>query len=252
MFPKSSEHNLVAKPLVLSSTKYLEPEHPRRHCFVWFTDAGDLFEEVNGETPQDDLVSLRDWIGKGRPVIVRRPCLSEDKKTISAGLALPPNPTKRRLAFCLPVSLISKIADPPLWRDCMVPADSEIAAAAESIQTAATATGLPLQTFGSYAWQHHTALPYVTQHSDIDLLVPIDGRENWEKFRQSMAKVSRKSQKIDLEIVLQGNASFHWREFEAPGAQMLFKGNLSVWIGNKSSVETLLSEKNLVRVDPGR
>ncbi len=124
----------------------------------------------------------------------------------------------------------------------MVHAASETAANVESIHAAATASGLTLQTFGSYAWQYHTGLPYLTRHSDIDLLVPIDRRENWIKFRESMAEMSGKSRRTDLEIVLNGDASFIWSEFEAPGPRMLFKGNYSVWIGQKSSVETLFRE----------
>jgi phosphoribosyl-dephospho-CoA transferase len=222
--------------------KYSELDQFRRHRFVWFADVGNLLDNAVVETPRDDLESLRNWVGKGHPLIVRRPCASEDGKTICVGLALPPAPAKRRMAFRLPVSFISEIADPPLWRECMVAIAPEITLAVKLIQRAASDAELPLLTFGSYAWQYHTMLRYVTPTSDIDLLVPVQRQENWKRFKRSMLEADAKTQRTDLEIVMNGDASFNWREFEAPGARMLFKGNRSVWIGDKSTVEALLHE----------
>jgi phosphoribosyl-dephospho-CoA transferase len=222
--------------------KSFDPKLLRRHCFVWFAEAGNLFDRAVGETPQDDLAILRKWIGKERPLIVRRPCVSEDNHTVCVGLALPPDPVKRRSAFRLPVSCIGKIAVPPLWQECMTATASDTAHAVSSILSAAVASGLPLRTFGSYAWQYHTSLPYVTSSSDIDLLVPIQRRDDWRRFRQAMAEAKIGARQIDLEIILNDDASFNWREFEAPGSQMLFKGNRSVWLGDKSDVEELLHE----------
>ena len=101
---------------------------------------------------------------------------------------------------------------------------------------------MPLQTFGSYAWQHHTGLSYVTSYSDIDLIVPISRREDWRRFRQLMSETQKTDHRVDLEVILDGDASFHWREFEAAGPQLLFKGNRSVWMGDKSDVEALLDD----------
>jgi len=222
--------------------KYSELDQFRRHRFVWFADVGNLFDLAAGETPQDDLASLRKWVGMGRPLIVRRPCVAEEGNTVCVGLALPPDPVKRRWAYRLPISFVNKITDPPMWKDCMATIGSVIAPALKSIQTAAAAAGLPLQTFGSYAWQYHTALPYVTPSSDSDLLIPIQRRVNWKKFQQSMAGADIRATRTDLELVLNGDASFNWREFEAPGTQMLFKGNRSVWMGAKHDVEGFLNE----------
>ena len=233
---------MVAEPLNPSSMKSFDPKLLRRHCFVWFAEAGNFFDRAVGETPQDDLAILRTWIRKERPLIVRRPCVSEDKNTVCVGLALPPDPVKRRLAFRLPVSCIGKIAVPPLWQECMTATASDTAHAVKSIRSATETSGLPLQTFGSYAWQYYTSLPYVTSSSDIDLLVPIQRQEDWRRFRQAMADPKIGSRQIDLEIILNDDASFNWREFEAPGSQMLFKGNHSVWLGDKSDVEELLHE----------
>jgi phosphoribosyl-dephospho-CoA transferase len=217
------------------------PELLRRHSFAWITDSGSSSQIVEGETPPNDVICLRNWLARGRPVIIRRPCRSEDGKSVYVGLSLPPDPVKRRLGFRLPFSSLANIVEPPMWTECAeaFPESSEMAGPILSVIKAAK---LPLQTFGSYAWQHFTGLPYVNPHSDIDLIVPINRRGDWRRFRQLMSDTQRTDQRIDLEIMLNGDASFHWREFEAPGRQLLFKGNRSVWMGDKSDVEVRLDE----------
>jgi phosphoribosyl-dephospho-CoA transferase len=217
------------------------PEQLRRQSFAWITDSGSLWQFAEGETPLNDVICLRNWLGGGRPVIIRRPCIDEDGKSVYVGLSLPPDPVKRRLAFRLPFSLLANVVEPPLWTEC-VEAFSENSERVSPILSVIEAAKLPLQTFGSYAWQHFTGLSYVTPQSDIDLIVPINRREDWRRFRQLMSETQKTDQRVDLEIMLNGDASFHWREFEAPGRQLLFKGNRSVWMGDKSNVEVLLDE----------
>ncbi len=218
------------------------PDFFRRHCFAWIADHGSFLNLAVGETPQDDVSILRNWLGKGYPLIIRRPCVSDDGQSLCLGLALPPDPAKRRMAFRLPLACIGKVVEPPLWTDCAAAAPPKIGARVQSILSAAEASQLPVQTFGSFAWQFHTALPYVTPHSDIDLLIPITRRENWRRFQQSMAESPKTHHQVDLEIVLNGDASFNWREFGTPGAQLLFKGNRSVWMGDKRDAEALLRD----------
>jgi phosphoribosyl-dephospho-CoA transferase len=217
------------------------PELLRRHSFAWITDSGSISQFVGGETPQNDVTCLRKWLGKGRPAIIRRPCVGEDGKSVYVGLSLPPDPVKRRLGFRLPFSSLANVVEPPLWTEC-AEAFSESSEMISPILSATEAAELALQTFGSYAWQHYTGLSYVTPHSDIDLLVPIYRRKDWQRFQQSMSETQKPDRRVDLEIILSGDASFNWREFESPGTRLLFKGNRSVWMGDKSDVEALLHE----------
>jgi phosphoribosyl-dephospho-CoA transferase len=217
------------------------PELLRRHSFAWITEAGSLAQLTEGENPLNEVVCLRNWLGRGRPVIIRRPCRSEDGKCVYVGLSLPPDPVKRRLAFRLPFTSLANVVEPPLWTEC-AEGFSESSKIAGSILSVIVRAKLTLQTFGSYAWQHYTGLSYVSPHSDIDLIVPINRREDWRRFRHFMSEIPKTDQRVDLEIMLDGDASFNWKEFEAPGSQLLFKGNRSVWMGDKSDVEALLDE----------
>ena len=184
--------------------------------------------------PGDDV--LRTWLAQGHPLIVRSPCLSPDGANVCVGLSLPPNPQKHRLAFELPRALVREVAPPPLW-----PHATEVL---QQFQSAAEAGGAELRTFGSHAWQHLTGLPYVTETSDIDLLIFTNSRRSWEITRQHLEQIAwPTSPKIDLEIVLDGDASFSWREFCTSPERLLFKGNSRVWLGNKRDVAGHLSGK---------
>ena len=201
----------------MSSTKSFAPEIFHRHAFVWFRVEDELL-------PADDV--LRTWLAQGHPLMVRSPCLSTDGAKVCVGLSLPPNPQKRRLAFELPRALVREVAPPPL---CLP--------STELLQQIQTAAEAELRTFGSHAWQRLTGLPYVTETSDIDLLIFLNSRQSWENTRHHLEQISwSSSPRIDLEIVLAGDASFSWREFSTSPQRLLFKGNSRVWLGNKHDV----------------
>ena len=216
----------------MSSTKSFAPERFRRHAFVWLEPSDALFSIISEET-----AILRAWLEHRRPLIVRRPCLSADAAVVYLGLSLPPADGKRRLAFELPRALVREVADPPLWESCATAARDFIA----PVQAAAEAGGAQLRIFGSHAWQHLTGLTYLTEQSDIDLLVYVETRPGWEAVRQRLERVALPPG-IDLEIVLAGDASFSWRELVAGPGRILFKGNSTVWLGAREEISGLLRE----------
>lgn len=186
----------------------------RRHAFVRLEK--DAWEFASADS--GDPATLRDWLAHGRPLIVRRPCLTEDGQNVFLGLALP---GKRRLAYQVPMKTISSVESPPLWR-------GEFLAA------------LTPRLFGSHAWQELTGLPYVTETSDVDLLVDIASFDEWQHLLfldPGLPEVPR----MDLEIVLKGDASFHWKEYLAPGEDILIKSNRHVWLERKDRLATLLA-----------
>lgn len=188
---------------------------------------------------RNDNVILRDWLGQGRPLIIRRPCLSSDGKNVCLGLALPPAPDKQRLSFDLPLSLVREVSEPPLWEECAAVENATL----EQIRTAANEGGVRLRTFGSHAWQHLTGLPYLTTDSDLDLLLFIETRKSWAAIRKKLEQIPGSiPSRIDLEIVLGGDASFSWREFSTTPQRLLFKGNSRVWLGNTNDVTKCLRE----------
>jgi phosphoribosyl-dephospho-CoA transferase len=190
---------------------------------------------------QNDADLVHNWILKNCPFIVRRPSVSADQSTVYAGLALPPDPVKRRIALKMPSHLVRKRADPPSWADCQQTSPSpDKTPLVLPIVRAAEAAGVQVRTFGSYAWQFWSGLSYVTPESDIDLLVEIEARKSWRRFWEAISGRDRLHPKIDLEILLAGDASFRWSEFLSASRQILFKANSGVWLGHRSSIEDLL------------
>lgn len=205
-------------------TKSSGPEPLRRHVFVRLEK--DAWEHT--VAPSADPATLRDWIGRDRPLIVRRPCVSEDGQNVFLGLALP---GKRRLAYQVPVKTISSVEPPPLWH-------GEFPAP------------FAPRLFGSHAWQELTGLSYVTETSDVDLLLHIDFLAEWENFQKAAGtdgpfvpnpgRPDHATPPIDLEIIFRGNASFSWREYLGPTADILIKSNRDVRLERKDRLATLL------------
>lgn len=184
----------------------------RRHVFVRLTD-NTWKHTLEGS---DDPATLRDWIAQGRPLIVRRPCLSDDGQFVFLGLALP---GKRRLAYQVPVDVISSVDPSPLWRgEFPRPFTPRL--------------------FGSHAWQELTGLVYVTETSDIDLLVEINTTEEWETWKKTAPQLPAN---FDLEIIFRSDAAFNWREYLNPTPDILIKSNRHVWLERKDRLATLLA-----------
>ncbi len=208
----------------MSSTKSFAPERFHRHAFVWF--APEAADAVSAEREV-----LSDWLGHGRPLVVRRPCLGPDGRTVCVGLALPPASGKRRVAFDLPLACVRKVTGPPVWEECRG-RESETA---RQICERASACGISVRAFGSHAWQHLTGLSYLTPASDIDLLLFLSTRADWEPLRLLLAEIDWEPvPRIDLEIVLENGDAFQWREFTNASPQMLLKGNSRVRLADKS------------------
>lgn len=199
------------------------PEVFRRHAFVRLAE--DAWRDAIVEA--GDSPTLRDWLAQQRPLIVRRPCLSEDGREAYLGLALP---GKRRLAYRVPAHAVLSIEPPPEWQG-------------EFLRD----SGLVLRIFGSHAWQKLTGLAYVTETSDVDLIWDVSSPEEWEKATQpshvqeELFAIPGQSPRVDLEVVFRGDVSFSWREYLGPADDILIKSNRRVWLESKTRLASLLA-----------
>lgn len=221
----------------MSSTKSCAPERFRRHCFVW------LDPDIPQTLPPVRLGSevLERWIPDGRPLVVRRPCLGPNGDTVHLGIALPPSLGKQRIAVEVPRSSVQRLLEPPSWEDCGAHVSPSAHRAVRELEAAAAAAGVTLRTFGSHAWQFLTKLPYVHPDSDLDLILPVDTAAVWDGLRPRLEALSWPSApRMDLEVIVKGDASFQWREFITQSPRLLFKGNSSVWLGEREDVDRRL------------
>ncbi len=186
----------------------------RRHAFVRLAESA--WREATPEGGEIDV--LRDWLENGHPLIVRRPCVSEDGTEVFLGLALP---GRRRMAFRVPSASVCSVEPPPLWDGKAIP-------------------GFAFRLYGSRAWEHLTGLSYVTPESDVDLLVDIESQAEWGSFLTSDFRLPAQP-RVDLEVIFCGDASFSWREYLGPAGEILIKSNRRVWLERKERLAALLA-----------
>ncbi|MBN8710421.1 MAG: hypothetical protein BGO12_23390 [Verrucomicrobia bacterium 61-8] len=186
----------------------------RRHAFVRLAE-----NAWRDATPEGgDIEVLQEWTARGRPLIIRRPCVSDDGQEVFLGLALP---GKRRMAFRVPVASVRAVEPPPVWDVEVVP-------------------GFVFRIYGSRAWELLTGLSYVTPSSDLDLLVDIDSLAGWRSFLSSDFQLPEPP-RVDLEVIFQADASFSWREYLGPADDILIKSNRRVWLERKDQLGSLLA-----------
>ncbi|CAJ9721916.1 phosphoribosyl-dephospho-CoA transferase [Burkholderia pseudomallei] len=132
---------------------------------------------------------MRDWAARGWPLIVRRrsPC----DAGVPLGLPLPPSAGKRRVALAAAREQIDSacalptLADvgrqaPPAWRPTLA-----------RLRALADAHRVDCRVFGSLAWQTLTGLRYLSDESDLDvLLMPGGASSSASLFRFSSSFAS--------------------------------------------------------------
>jgi len=161
------------------------------------------------------------WVRAGYPLVVRRPACGDPAGTIPLGLPLPPAYGKRRIAVTLAREDIVHAGPPPLlveaaaaapagWRDCI---DRLLHLDPQT------------RTFGSLAWQHLTALPYLSEGSDLDLLWQLPSEADVEALLAEIAAIARAApMRIDGEVVAAAGG-VQWRELRGDDAgEVLVKG----------------------------
>ena len=82
-----------------------------------------------------------------------------------------------------------------------------------------------IRTFGSLAWQHLTGLAYLTDHSDLDLLWPMQATKQASTLPADIAEIARQApMRLDGEIICAAGG-VQWRELTGDGAdEVLVKG----------------------------
>ena len=167
----------------------------------------------------DEPDLLRNWAADGRPAIARR-ILCDDGDAIALGVPLPPALGKRRVALrCAPEAVV-RTTPPPLLRDAA-------AAAPRAWQMTIAALLLcdpKMRCFGSLAWQHLTGLDYLTDTSDIDLILECAAPAIADARAAKIESVDAAApMRIDAELVAPDGAAVQWREWRSDADQLLAK-----------------------------
>jgi phosphoribosyl-dephospho-CoA transferase len=163
------------------------------------------------------------WAGRGLPLIARRPAPG-DAAGIPAGLPLPPSEDKKRIPVVVQPEDIVAVQPPPFLADVMSSAPHIWKPALEQIATLAASHEVDVRLFGSLAWQFITGFDYLTETSDVDLLLIFSGNSNVEAMLEGLSNIEAKApMRLDGELIREDGACVNWHEALTSVGQVLVK-----------------------------
>jgi phosphoribosyl-dephospho-CoA transferase len=176
---------------------------------------------------------IRDWAGLGRPLIARRRAACDRPDRVPAGLPLPPDIGKQRLALALPSNAILSVRPPPLLASIHEVAPTPWRTTIADLLAIAASHSVMPRVFGSFAWQALTGLGYVSATSDLDLIWPLG--DDLSTLLDAIAAVEKTAPgRLDGEIVGPLGA-VHWRELFAGDRDVLMKTSTAVTMISRES-----------------
>ncbi|WP_225118496.1 malonate decarboxylase holo-[acyl-carrier-protein] synthase [Bradyrhizobium sp. BRP22] len=194
----------------------------RRHDLIFVRpESWSAALAVRGDLAADPLVAP--WVENGWPLIGRRatPC---ERHGVALGLPLPPFAGKRRLSFLMQAADVLLIAPPPSLEAASRTAPPAWRATLERLDDLASVHSVEARVFGSLAWRVLTGLDYLTDRSDLDLLLRIDCATDVAGLVAGLAEIEALApMRIDGELVRDDGAAVNWRELHAGAEQVLVK-----------------------------
>ncbi len=167
------------------------------------------------------------WVDNGWPLVGRRATFGElqgEMPGIAVGLPLPPSAGKRRLSFVIQPEDIVSISPPPSLSAASRVAPSAWWATLDSLEELAAQHAVVARVFGSLAWQAITGLNYLTDGSDLDLLLYVRRHMGLLRLAAGIAAVEAEApMRIDGELIRDDGAAVNWREFYAGADEILVK-----------------------------
>lgn len=205
----------------------------RRHdvAFVRPSGWGRLLQG-RADLAADPLVAA--WVDKRRPLVARR-AIPGEPQGVLLGLPLPPSAGKRRLAFVLRADEVAASYRPPPLRLARWSAPRDWEPTLDALDGLAAAHAVDVRLFGSLAWQILTGLGYLTEGSDLDLLLHVRPHTDLADLTAHLAAIeARAPMRLDGELVRGDGAAVNWREFHAGGHEVLVKTLRGVGLTTRS------------------
>ena len=167
------------------------------------------------------------------PCVVRRPLAGETGK-IPLGLPLPPSHGRRRLTLSVERGDVLSDAAPLRLADCRSLAPDAWQPTIDAILDLAGRRRTDVRCFGSLAWSALTGLTYLSETSDLDLLLtPPDLHDAIALATALAALQERAPMRLDGEIVRLDGAAANWRELLAGTDDLLVKWRDGVVLSNR-------------------
>lgn len=169
----------------------------------------------------DSLVA--DWVDRGWPLIGRR-AMPGEAHGAALGLPLPPFAGKHRLSFLMQHEDIISTSRPPALSSASRLAPRQWRPTLDALAVLASRHLVEARVFGSLAWRALTGLDYLTDRSDLDLLLQVDRDTDLPRLAAGVAAIEAAApMRLDGEFVRDDGAAVNWREFHAGAHQILVK-----------------------------
>jgi phosphoribosyl-dephospho-CoA transferase len=193
-----------------------------RHDLVFISPEGwRAILATRGELAADPLVAR--WSDRGWPTIRRRATPGE-ASGVALGLPLPPFAGKKRLCFLLQSDDVTSIARPPLLNDVRASAPRSWWPALDRLDELAFRHSVDARAFGSLAWRALTGLDYLTDRSDLDLLLDVGRDTDLDRLVTDVAAIETNApMRLDGELMREDGAAVNWRELHAGAGEVLVK-----------------------------
>lgn len=205
----------------------------RRHDLVFVSPPG--WRAMLGgriDLAADPLVMR--WPDRGWPTIRRR-ALATDSPGIALGLPLPPLAGKKRLSFVLQPADIISVTGPPSLASARREAPGAWRPTLDRLEELAHRHSVGVRIFGSLAWQALTGLAYVTERSDLDLLLSINSDTDLDRLAADVAAVEANApMRLDGELMRADGAAVNWREIHSRAEEVLVKSIEGVALVDRS------------------
>jgi phosphoribosyl-dephospho-CoA transferase len=174
----------------------------------------------------DDLAEgplVIEWVDRGWPLIARR-AMHGEADGLPLGLPLPPFAGKRRLSVLAQPEDIVSTAPPPGLKAAISVAPNRWQHTLGAVVSLASRHGVEARIFGSLAWCALTGLNYLTDTSDLDLLLPIHCCRDLVRLTAGLAAIEAKApMRLDGELMRADGVAVNWREFHTGARELLVK-----------------------------
>ena len=169
----------------------------------------------------EPLVAL--WADKGWPLVGRR-AMPGEAQGVPLGLPLPPLAGKRRLSLLMQAEDIVSTSPPPALKSARGAAPPAWRPTLDALGELASRHSVEARLFGSLAWRALTGLDYVTDRSDLDLLLHVHRDTDIHRLTAELAGLEAAApMRLDGELVRDDGAAVNWREFHAGAREVLVK-----------------------------
>lgn len=163
------------------------------------------------------------WVDKGWPLIARR-AMPGEPRGVALGLPLPPFAGKRRLAILVQPEDVTATASPPLLSSASRVAPRAWRPTLDALAALASRHCVAARVFGGLAWQARTGLDYLTDRSDLDILLHVHPGTELPRLTAELAAIEAAApMRLDGELVRDDGAAVAWREFHAGAREILVK-----------------------------